>query len=76
MWSVGGWHPILNIMDCGAGNVGDLCTGIGTPMQLGEFPGQAPSFNGVVTSVVPVPASIWLFGSGVLGLFGFSKIRN
>lgn len=27
----------------------------------------------IVTSVVPVPAAIWLFGSGLIGLIGFSR---
>lgn len=29
----------------------------------------------VVASPVPVPAAVWLFGSGLLGLIGFSKKR-
>lgn len=28
------------------------------------------------TQVVPVPAAIWLFGSGLIGLLGFTRIRN
>ena len=30
----------------------------------------------VRTSVVPVPAAAWLFGTGILGLIGFSKRRK
>lgn len=80
-WSMSSQPPILNIMDCdengdGEIEVGERCTGIGTPMQTGPFLGQAPAFNGVVTSVVPVPAAIWLFGSGLMGLFGFRRINN
>ena len=30
----------------------------------------------VVTSAVPVPAAVWLFGSGLLGLIGFSRKRK
>lgn len=29
-----------------------------------------------VTSAVPVPAAVWLFGSGILGLIGFSKRKR
>jgi len=79
-WSCSVDLPVLNIMDCdengdGGIEVGEQCTGIGTPMQTGPFPGQAPSFNGDVTSVVPVPAAVWLFGSGLLGLFSFRRFK-
>jgi len=80
-WSMSSQPPVLNIMDCdedsdGSIEVGEQCTGIGTPMLIGPFPGQAPSFNGVVVSTVPIPAAIWLFGSGLLGLLGFRKIKT
>ena len=29
-----------------------------------------------VTSVVPVPAAVWLFGSGLIGLIGFAKRKK
>ena len=74
-WSVNYDIPVLAIIDCGAGNPGDTCTGVGTPMQIGPFPGQAPAFNGVV-SAVPVPAAVWLFGSGLLGLVGVARRRK
>ena len=66
----------LNIMDCGLGGVGDVCTGIGTPIQTSPFPGQVPSFNGVVISSVPVPASLWLALSGLAVLFNVSRSRR
>lgn len=79
-WSVNNDIPVLVIMDCGAGNVGDTCTGVGTPMVSGPFPDQAPAFNGVVsaadTSPVPVPAAVWLFGSGLVGLAGIARRRK
>ena len=28
------------------------------------------------TTVIPVPAAVWLFGSGLLGLFGLARIRR
>lgn len=31
---------------------------------------------GTAVSAVPLPASVWLFGSGLIGLFGFSWGRN
>ena len=30
----------------------------------------------VQTSVVPVPAAVWLFGSGLIGLIGFARRKT
>lgn len=30
----------------------------------------------VRTSVVPVPAAVWLFGSGIIGLVGFARLKK
>jgi hypothetical protein len=30
----------------------------------------------LATSVVPIPASVWLFGTALLGLVGFNKRKN
>ena len=72
-WSVNAGIPVLAIFDCtGAG----VCSGVpGYPMQVGPFPGQNPVFNGVV-SAVPVPAAVWLFGSGLLGLVGVARRKR
>jgi hypothetical protein len=75
-WSVTADIPVLAIFDCAGFNDGDACTGVaGYPMQVGPFPGQNPTFNGTV-SAVPVPAAIWLFGSGLIGLAGFAKRKK
>ncbi|NNE63540.1 MAG: PEP-CTERM sorting domain-containing protein [Gammaproteobacteria bacterium] len=45
---------------------------------------QAPFFGtsdpmevvAINSSVVPVPAAVWLFGTGIIGLIGFSKRRK
>lgn len=50
----------------------DGSAGPAVPMQAGPFVGQAPSFQGTV-SAVPVPAAVWLFGSGLLGLVGVAR---
>ena len=74
-WSVNNDIPVLNIMDCGAGDVGDICTGIGTPMQTTPFEGSTIKFDGTV-SPIPLPATLWLFGSGLLGLIGISRRKK
>ena len=50
----------------------------GSPMLDGPF--QGSNFNVNVTSLtvtaVPVPAAVWLFGSGLLGLMGMARRRR
>lgn len=55
----------------------------GSPMDNGPFPGFNANFDIVditITSVtpaaVPVPAAVWLFGSGLLGLVGVARRRR
>ena len=78
-WNANPLIPVLNIMTCTSFATGGTCTGTGTPMQTPPFAGQAPAFNGVVSSAsvsaVPVPAAAWLFGSGLVGLAGVAR-RN
>ncbi len=72
---------ILQIFDCSDGIV---CTGVnndtihagvpGTEMQNGPWPGQHITFSGL--AVVPVPAAVWLFGSGLLALLGVARSRK
>ena len=60
----GGWDGTL----AAAGNVGP---------EWGDFNTQQYSeiFN-VTVSAVPVPAAVWLFGSGLLGLVGVARRRK
>jgi len=52
----------------------------GIRMDNGPFPGFNANFDvrtmdltGVTVSAVPVPAAVWLFGSGLLGLVGIAR---
>ncbi len=42
-------------------------------VSFSNVSGSGCSFD---TSVVPIPAAVWLFGSGLLGLIGFSKRKK
>jgi hypothetical protein len=90
-WSVNAGIPVLAMFDCAPGTTGSACLGFGpgtanggVPMQTAPFPGQDPKFNGVLTAgsvpfsgaAVPVPAAVWLFGSGLLGLVGIARRKK
>lgn len=51
---------------------------LGNPMNTGPFIGYNNTFSGTltVTSVVPIPPAVWLFGSGLVGLLGLSRRRK
>lgn len=42
----------------------------------GDAWGNYPHLDNVSVSAVPAPAAIWLFGTGLIGLIGFSKRRK
>jgi hypothetical protein len=47
----------------------------GASMIDGPFQGFNANFN-VMINPVPVPAAVWLFGSGLIGLFGLSRRKK
>ena len=82
-WSTSVDIPVLAVFDCA--DVAGVCTGVNTTvggsMQTGPFAGATPAFNGtgsleVSVSAIPVPAAVWLFGSGLLGLVGVARRRK
>ena len=80
-WSTSVDIPVLAVFDCAS--VAGTCTGInntaGGSMQTGPFAGSTPAFNGtgdLNPKTIPVPAAIWLMGSGLLGLVGVARRRK
>ena len=88
-WSVNEDIAILAVFDCGVGTVGTACLSVHTegPAPLGTVMKNGPlysassgdyftfAFEGSV-SAVPVPAAVWLFGSGFLGLVGVARRKK
>ena len=81
-WSTSSDIPVLAVFDCTS--VPGTCTGVtnspnGSAMQTGPFVGSTPAFNGtgsLTPATVPVPAAVWLMGSGLLGLVGVARRRK
>lgn len=88
-WSVNNDIPVLAAFDCTGGTTctamdadGDGLPG--TAMDTLPFQGQTPAFSGQIVDTgggnggtpppaVPIPAAVWLFGSGLLGLVGVGR---
>lgn len=50
--------------------------GLGTFTDMPDHNGHGVGQLTLTVSAVPVPAAVWLFGSGLLGLVGFSKRKK
>lgn len=61
------------------GKLASLAGTVPTPFEAEElfsFSDAAGATLSVETAVVPLPAAVWLFGSGVIGLLGVARTRN
>ena len=70
VWDIGGPTTCAQAW-CSSDIDGDGIRGIG--MIDGAFPGFNANFD---FTPVPIPAAVWLFGSGLLGLVGVARRRK
>jgi len=49
---------------------------VGFTLINGPFPGSSFTSTANASSVVPVPAAVWLFGSGLIGLFSIARNKR
>jgi hypothetical protein len=73
--------PVANQVWMMASTDGNGDTVMGIPMPAGgPFEGFNANFNATMSptpdAVVPVPAAVWLFGSGLLGLVGVARRKK
>jgi len=90
VWSVGGYSFSMDNVTIGAQDATDLIlSGTGTitgggfdPTQgTWEFSGQTASditfsWSSSNATVIPIPAAVWLFGSGLIGLIGVARRKQ
>lgn len=80
-----------NTTDIGTVSMGDNPSGTlpltddgigGSPMKTGPFPGFNANFDIMefhvdsIITTVPIPATVWLFGTGLLGLAGIARRKK
>lgn len=56
------------------GGISGVTDAYGNPVDLGSALGDT-GFDYLNAAPVPVPAAVWLFGSGLMGLFGVARRR-
>jgi len=72
---------VWDVIDNGDGTTSYISTDwdnngvLGAGMIDGPFGGFSANFD-MTTSEVPVPAAVWLFGSGLIGLAGIARRRK
>jgi hypothetical protein len=76
-WStdINDWDPTYTDLTCPA----DICAAAGRNYELGDFlngEGEVANLSHVSAyNVVPIPAAVWLFGSG-LGMLGWMRRKS
>jgi hypothetical protein len=63
--------PSVSMVEIGLGVLGDWQSGSFSPILDVNYTGASVTVN-----EVPLPAAVWLFGTGLLGLAGIARRRN
>ncbi len=70
----------VEISDLGGGDYGVVLRYIGIdygkPLPYFAYPAAHFRIEGIMHTAVPLPASLWLFGSGMFGLIALNRRRN
>jgi hypothetical protein len=64
------YNTMLIALDSHTGNVSDFLW-ISPKYSL-----NGPYYQGLVGTTVPIPAAVWLLGSGLIGLIGIRRFRK
>ena len=74
MWNANSetWDGLWDITDNGDGTASVVNGPTFFPLE----PPYPYIIEGSLTSTVPVPAAVWLFGSGLIGLVGFARRKK
>ena len=85
-WNTAADIDVVNVWDVAGDVYSSVAVTSGTPpvvngqpglaMIDGAFPGMNANFNFTAPAAVPVPAAVWLFGSGLLGLVGVARRKK
>lgn len=76
-WNNNAGIPTLNIVNADGTGVDIDGDGVlGTQWVAGCCAGTPIGFAGTVVTTVPVPATVWLFGSGLLGLASMARRKK
>jgi hypothetical protein len=72
------WSTSINdtvLLDWDISDTGVVSSSGPVTADSSAFPGQWRQYNGTI-SQVPIPAAVWLYVSGLLGLVGISRRKN
>lgn len=74
-WSATEYAPDANSLAWHFNFLAGRQSGVGEDIDMHAWAVHSGDVGAAITTAVPAPAAVWLFGSGLLGLPGFSRRR-